>query len=465
MGNVGLEAIAKGGTSEAIRKLIGLQVKTARVMRDGQEMDVPIEAVQIGDIVVVRPGEKVPVDGEIVEGRSPLDESMVTGESIPATKGPGDTVIGATINQTGSFRFRATRVGKETVLAQIIQLVEQAQGSKAPIQRLADLIASYFVPTVMFITVATFIIWFHFGPDPAFTFALVSGVSVLIIACPCALGLATPLSIMVSTGKGAQNGILIRSAEALETAHKLQILVLDKTGTITRGKPALTDVIAMGDLKEADLIRLVASAERSSEHPLGQAIVEGAAEREIQLVEPGDFQSITGKGIQVTVEGRQVLVGNRRLLADAGIDTGQMEQRAEELAEQGKTPMFVAVDGKPGGIMAVADTVKEDSAAAVATLQGLGLEVAMITGDNPRTAEAIARQVGISRVLAEVLPQDKALEVKRLQGEGKVVGMMGDGINDAPALAQADVGVALAPVLTWLSSPRTSRLSLGSYWA
>ena len=438
-----LEAIAKGGTSEAIRKLIGLQVKTARVMRDGQEMDVPIEAVQIGDIVVVRPGEKVPVDGEIVEGRSPLDESMVTGESIPATKGPGDTVIGATINQTGSFRFRATRVGKETVLAQIIQLVEQAQGSKAPIQRLADLIASYFVPTVMFITVATFIIWFHFGPDPAFTFALVSGVSVLIIACPCALGLATPLSIMVSTGKGAQNGILIRSAEALETAHKLQILVLDKTGTITRGKPALTDVIAMGDLKEADLIRLVASAERSSEHPLGQAIVEGAAEREIQLVEPGDFQSITGKGIQVTVEGRQVLVGNRRLLADAGIDTGQMEQRAEELAEQGKTPMFVAVDGKPGGIMAVADTVKEDSAAAVATLQGLGLEVAMITGDNPRTAEAIARQVGISRVLAEVLPQDKALEVKRLQGEGKVVGMVGDGINDAPALAQADVGVAI----------------------
>jgi len=438
-----LEAVAKGGTTEAIRTLIGLQAKTARVMKDGQEMDVPIEAVQIGDIVSVRPGEKVPVDGEITEGRSSLDESMVTGESIPVTKGTGDTVIGATINQTGAFRFRATKVGRDTMLAQIIQLVEQAQGSKAPIQRLADLIASYFVPGVMFITVATFVVWFLFGPDPAFTFALVSGVSVLIIACPCALGLATPLSIMVSTGKGAQNGILIRSAEALETAHKLHTLVLDKTGTITRGKPTLTDVVAMGDLTEADLIRLVASAERSSEHPLGQAIVEGAAERGVQLVEPADFQSITGKGIQVTVEGRQVLVGNRRLLADAGIDTEEMEQRAEELAGQGKTPMFVAVDGQPGGVVAVADTVKEDSAAAVATLQGLGLEVVMMTGDNPRTAEAIARQVGISRVLAEVLPQDKSLEVKRLQGEGKIVGMVGDGINDAPALAQADVGIAI----------------------
>ena len=428
-----LEAIAKGGTSEAIRKLIGLQAKTARIMRDGQEMDVPIEAVQIGDILLVRPGEKVPVDGEIVEGRSTLDESMVTGESIPVAKETGDTVIGATINQTGSFRFRATKVGKNTMLAQIIQLVEEAQGSKAPIQRLADLIASYFVPGVMFITAATFIIWFLFGPDPAFTFALVSGVSVLIIACPCALGLATPLSIMVSTGKGAQNGILIRSAETLETAHKLQTVVLDKTGTITRGKPALTDVIALGDLEEADLLRLVASAERSSEHPLGQTIVEGAAERGIQLEELSEFQSVTGKGIQVSVQDRQVLVGNRRLLADAGIDTGQMERQAEELAEQGKTPMFVAVDGKPGGIIAVADTVKDDSAAAVATLRGLGLEVVMITGDNPRTAEAIARQVRISRVLAEVLPQDKALEVKRLQGEGKVVGMVGDGINDAPA--------------------------------
>ena len=413
-------------------------------MRDGQEVDVPIEAVQIGDIVAVRPGEKVPVDGEIIEGRSSLDEAMVTGESIPVTKGSGDTVIGATINQTGSFHFRATNVGKDTMLAQIIQLVEQAQGSKAPIQRLADQIASYFVPGVMFLTVATFVIWFLVGPDPAFTFALVSGVSVLIIACPCALGLATPLSIMVSTGKGAQNGILIRSAEALETAHKLHTLVLDKTGTITRGKPTLTDVVPMGDLKEAGLIRLVASAERSSEHPLGQAVVAGAAERGIQLAEAAGFQSITGKGIQVTVESRQVLVGNRRLLADAGIDTGEMETRAEELSGQGKTPMFVAIDGRPGGVVAVADTVKEDSAAAVATLKGLGLEIVMMTGDNPQTAEAIARQVGISRVLAGVLPQDKSLEVKRLQGEGKIVGMVGDGINDAPALAQADVGIAIS---------------------
>ena len=438
-----LEAIAKGGTTEAIRKLIGLQAKTARVISDGLETDVPIEAVQIRDIVAVRPGEKVPVDGEIIEGRSSLDEAMVTGESIPVTKGPGETVIGATINQTGSFRFRATKVGKDTMLAQIIQLVEQAQGSKAPIQRLADQIASYFVPAVMFLTIATFVVWFLVGPDPAFTFALVSGVSVLIIACPCALGLATPLSIMVGTGKGAQNGILIRSAEALETAHKLDTLILDNTGTITRGKPTLTDVIAMGDLKEADLIRLVASAERSSEHPLGRAIVEGAVERGVRLAEPADFQSITGKGIQVTVEDRQVLVGNGRLLADAGIDTREMEIASEELAGQGKTPMFVAIDGQPGGLVAVADTVKEDSAAAVATLHGLGLEVVMMTGDNPRTAEAIARQVGISRVLAEVLPQDKALEVKRLQGEGKIVGMVGDGINDAPALAQADVGIAI----------------------
>ncbi|MFQ5812425.1 MAG: heavy metal translocating P-type ATPase [Anaerolineae bacterium] len=438
-----LEAIAKGGTSEAIRKLIGLQSKTARVVRDGQELDVPMEQVQIGDIIIVRPGEKVPVDGEIVEGRSTLDESMVTGESIPVTKGVGDTVIGATINQTGSFRFRATKVGKDTMLAQIIQLVEQAQGSKAPIQRLADLVASYFVPGVIFIAIGTFVVWFDLGPSPALIFALVNAVAVLIIACPCALGLATPLSIMVSTGKGAENGVLIRSAEALETAHKLQTLVLDKTGTITRGKPALTDVVPVGEMDEATLLRLVASAERSSEHPLGQAVVEGATERGVELAEPGDFQSMTGKGIQVTVDGRQVLVGNRLLLTDAGVDTGEIERKAGELAGQGKTPMLVSVDGRAAGVVVVADTVKEDSAAAVATLQRLGLEVVMITGDSPRTAQAIARQVGITRVLAEVLPEAKALEVKRLQGEGKLVGMVGDGINDAPALAQADVGFAI----------------------
>jgi Cu+-exporting ATPase len=438
-----LETRAKAGTGEAIRKLIGLQARTAHVVRDGKEEDIAVPDVEPGDIVVVRPGEKIPVDGEIVEGRSTIDESMVTGESIPVTKEPGDTVIGATINQTGAFRFRATRVGKETMLAQIIQLVEQAQGSKAPIQRLADLTASYFVPAVVFIAIATFVVWFDVGPEPALILALVSAVAVLIIACPCALGLATPLSITVGTGKGAANGVLIRSAEALETAHKLNTVVLDKTGTITKGEPALTDVVALNGFDENELLRLVASAERSSEHPLGEAIVCGADERELALVDPVSFDSVTGKGIRANLNGHELLVGNPALLQDAGVDATVLEQKAGELAEEGKTAVLVAVDGEPAGVIAVADTVKDDSAKAIGQLKRAGLEVVMITGDNGRTGEAIAKQVGVDHVLAEVLPQDKALEIRRLQEEGKLVAMVGDGINDAPALAQADVGIAI----------------------
>jgi P-type Cu+ transporter len=438
-----IEAIAKGGTSEAIRKLIGLQARTARVVRDGKETDIPVEQVAEGDTVIVRPGEKVPSDGEIIEGSSTLDESMITGESMPVTRGKGEAVIGATINQTGSFRFRATRVGSETMLSQIIQLVEQAQGSKAPIQRLADLVASRFVPGVIFIAIITFVIWFNFGPAPAFIFSLVNAVAVLIIACPCALGLATPLSIMVGTGKGAQNGILIRSAEALETAHKLDILILDKTGTITKGKPSLTDIIPVDSFSADELLRLAASAESSSEHPLAQAIVRGAKEKGLGLKDSGEFESFTGQGIRVAVDGRRVLIGTKALLETRGVQTSGLEKEAERLAADGKTAIYVVVNDRPAGVLAVADTVKEESAAAIAALKHMGVEVVMITGDNRHTAAAIARQVGIERVLAEVLPQDKALEVKRLQAENKLVGMVGDGINDAPALAQADVGIAI----------------------
>ena len=438
-----LEARAKAGTGEAIRKLIGLQAKTARILRDGQEREIPIEDVEVGDIFVVRPGEKIPVDGEVLDGRSAVDESMVTGEPIPVSKDPGDTVIGATINQTGAFRLRATKVGRDTMLAQIIGLVEQAQSSKAPIQRLADLVASYFVPGAVFIAIGTFVIWFDVGPAPAITFALVSAVSVLIIACPCALGLATPLSIMVGTGKGAENGVLIRSAEALEAAYKLNTIVLDKTGTITKGAPALTDVVVADGFDEKTLLRLVASAERSSEHPLASAIVAGAEARGIALGEPSGFDSVTGHGVRATLDGREVLVGRKELLADTGIDPSMLEETAGTLASDGKTAIYAAVDGRPAGVVAVADTIKEDSPSAVRALRDLGLEVVMITGDNARTAEAVARQVGIERVLAEVLPEDKALEVRRLQDEGKLVAMVGDGINDAPALAQSDVGIAI----------------------
>lgn len=438
-----LETKAKAGTGEAIRTLIGLQPRTARIVRDGVELEVAIDDVRLADVVVVRPGEKLPVDGEVLEGSSSVDESMVTGEPIPVTKKPGDAVIGATINQTGTFRYNATKVGADTMLAQIINLVRQAQGSKAPIQRLVDRVSSYFVPAVIGIAIWTFVIWALVGPPPAFVFALVAAVSVLIIACPCALGLATPLSITVGTGKGATAGILIRSAEALETAHKLDTVVLDKTGTITKGTPALTDVRPTGGFTEDQLLALVAAVERSSEHPLAAAIVAGAHARDLDLPEVIAFDSVTGQGVRALVEGREVLVGNHRLLAGAGIDIQALQRDVQLLAADGKTPMLAAVDGEAAGVIGVADTLKDGSAAAVAALVQRGIEVVMMTGDNRATAAAIARQVGINRVVAEVMPEHKAREVKRLQGEGRIVGMVGDGINDAPALAQADVGSAI----------------------
>jgi Cu+-exporting ATPase len=438
-----LEAKAKAGTGEAIRALLGLQARTARVLRDGTETEIPVEDVVVGDEVVIRPGEKIPVDAQVLSGSSAVDESMVTGEPMPVTKRAADTVIGATVNGTGSLRVRASKVGADTMLAQIVRLVQQAQASKAPIQRLADAASAYFVPAVIAIAIATFAIWFTVGPAPALTLALVSAVAVLIIACPCALGLATPLSIMVGTGKGAQAGILIRSAEALETAHKLDTVVLDKTGTITAGKPALTDVRPAGGLTEDDLLTLVAAAEADSEHPLAAAIVAGARERGLILPAAIGFDSITGKGVQATVDGHAVLVGTARLLGDVGIDTAALGATAADLSAQGKTPVLAAVDGTAAGVLAVADTVKDDSAAAIAALRHMGVEVVMLTGDNQRTAAAIAAEVGVERVLAEVLPEHKADAVRRLQAEGRRVGMVGDGINDAPALAQADVGLAI----------------------
>jgi Cu+-exporting ATPase len=437
------EARAKAGTGQAIRELLSLRARTARVVRDGAEVEVPVEEVAAGDVIVVRPGEKVPVDGVITSGRSTLDESMVTGESLPVTKGAGDLVVGATVNQTGAFRMEATKVGADTMLAQIIRLVQQAQASRAPIQRIADLVSGYFVPAVMFTAITAFAVWFAAGPSPALTLGLISAVAVLIIACPCALGLATPLSVMVGTGKGAQAGILIRSAEALETAQRLDVVVLDKTGTVTRGRPELTGITPAPGFTQDEVLYLVASAERSSEHPLGQAIVSGAAARGVTLAEPGEFGSVTGQGVTATVHGRRVLVGKAAFLDGQGIGTGVLLAEAERQAAQGRTAMYAAVDGRLLGLAAVADTVKEDSAAAIAALQRLGLETVMITGDNARTARAIAAQAGIGRALAEVLPDGKAEEIRRLQAQGKRVGMVGDGINDAPALAQADVGFAI----------------------
>jgi len=438
-----LEARAKSQTSEAIKKLVGLQAKTARVIRAGQELEVPIEDVVIGDTIIVRPGEKIPVDGVILEGNSAIDESMVTGESIPVEKQVGDEVIGVTINKTGRFRFEATKIGKDTMLAQIIRMVQEAQGSKPPIARLADIIAAYFVPVVILVALLTFVVWLTFGPSPALTYALLNFVAVMIIACPCALGLATPTSIMVGTGRGAESGILIRSGEALETTHKLDTIVLDKTGTITKGEPEVTDLLTLAGFDERELLRLAASAEKGSEHPLGEAIVNRAEQAQLELAELSDFLAIPGKGIKAQIEGRELLLGNPQLLTEHEISVQPLMEQISQLASEGKTPMLVAIDKQAAGIIAVADTVKDNSALAIKALRKLGLKVVMLTGDNRRTAEAIARAVGVDQVLAEVLPDQKAAEIKRLQSEGKMVGMVGDGINDAPALVQADVGIAI----------------------
>ena len=438
-----LEIKAKRRTSQAIKKLIGLQAKIARVIRDGKESDISVEEVVVGDVVVVRPGEKVPVDGEVISGSSAVDESMITGESMPIEKQSGDEVIGGTLNKTGSFRFTATKVGKDTALATIIRMVKDAQGSKAPIQRVVDTVSGYFVPAVMILAVLAFVVWYVFGPEPRLIYATVVFVTTLIIACPCALGLATPTSLTVGIGKGAENGILIRSGDALQASEKLNTIILDKTGTITKGEPALTDVVTAPGYDEPTVLRLTASLERGSEHPLGEAIVKGAITRNLTLSDAKNFIAIPGHGVSGRIDGHDVLFGNAKLMRDRNVTIDMLLGDWERLAGEGKTPMYVAIDGKAAGLIGVADTVKSDSKAAIAVLKSLGIEVVMLTGDNERTGRAIAREVGIDRVLAEVLPNDKAHEVQKLQLEGKSVGMVGDGVNDAPALAQADVGFAI----------------------
>ena len=438
-----LEAGAKGRTSEAIKKLINLKPKVAHVIRGEQEHQIPVDDVAAGDMIIVRPGESIPVDGIIREGYSTIDESIVTGESIPVDKKAGDEVIGASINRTGSFRFEATRVGVDTTLSRIVRLVEQAQGSKAPIQRLADIIAGYFVPIVISIAIITFIIWYFAGPAPSLTYAILNFVAVLIIACPCALGLATPTAIIVGTGKGAENGILIRNAETLEKAHKINSVLLDKTGTLTLGQPKVTDIIVTNHLTNEQMLQLAASAENKSEHPLAQAIVDESKIKKLELLSASQFNAIPGHGVEAIINGRKIIIGNLKLMKDKGIISDALEDRAGLLWEEGKTVMFVAVDGSGVGMIALSDTIKPGVAEAVKQLRIMGVDITMITGDNRRAAETIAKQVGIKNVLYEILPEHKADEVRKLQQQGKIVAMVGDGINDAPALAQADIGIAI----------------------
>lgn len=436
-----LEAKAKGKTSQAIQRLIGLQPKTARVIYEDGEKDVEIDNLKIGDIILVKPGEKIPVDGEIIEGASSVNESMITGESLPVDKKIEDVVIGATINLTGSFKYKATKVGKDTMLQQIIKLVEEAQGSKAPIQRLADLISGYFVPVVIVIAIITFLLWFNLAPESIrLHYAIMNFVAVLIIACPCALGLATPTAIMVGTGVGAEQGILIKSGASLETLHKVKTLILDKTGTITRGEPEVTDIVT--NMDRNDFLFYVASAEKNSEHPLSKAIIQKVDVEKISLIEPTNFQSLTGSGIKAIVNGKKILIGNQKLIVENKIDLNFSEEY-QNFLEEGKTIVFVSINNKLEGIIAIADTVKPESISAIKQFKDMGLEVIMLTGDNKKTAQAIARQVGIDRIFSEVMPQDKASVVSQIQNEAKIVAMVGDGINDAPALVKADVGIAI----------------------
>ncbi|PKO02953.1 MAG: copper-translocating P-type ATPase [Chloroflexi bacterium HGW-Chloroflexi-5] len=446
-----LEVKAKGRTSEAIKKLMGLRAKSARIIRAGQEMEVPVEDVLVGDVIIVRPGEKIPVDGVVVEGRSSVDESMLTGESMPVEKGPGVAVIGATLNKLGMIKFEATKIGKETALAQIIRLVEEAQGSKAPIQKLVDRISSYFVPAVIGIALLTFVAWMLFGPPLAinsdvsvFTRALIVMVAVLVIACPCAMGLATPTAVMVGTGRGAEMGVLLKTSEALERAGHVKMIVLDKTGTITKGQPSVTDIIVKNkQFNENEILRMAASVEKGSEHPLGEAVVAEAGNRDQKLSEPQGFSATAGHGVEAQVDGLQVLVGSPRMMAERKFDTSAYDSDVSRLQSEGKTTVLVAINSEISGAIAIADTVKEGSIEAIQQFHKMGIKVAMLTGDNQQTAQAIAKQVGIDQVFAEVLPGDKAAEVKKLQAQGYVTAMVGDGVNDAPALAQADVGIAI----------------------